>query len=182
MEKETPETPPNRWQFQFAIREPARLLACIWGGLALLLLLSFLLPNYSMAVLEMNGWDAFRMAFKDTENLRKMVDDSSYLLMVIVPLAYLMVGLAAAVSALRLWRGKGRQMAMFTTGIALVVWILALVGYFTIGANANQMPFFGKLMPKPIYGYHLALVWQGLVCLTGIAYWALETRAGQSRA
>lgn len=169
---------PQPWKFQIAITRPHRLLGYFWGVLAFLLMLLFLLPNYTMATLELNGWDAMQLAFKDTEHLRKMLDDSSYLLMVAVPGLYLALGILTAVAAIMVGLEKGEKLAMIATGFATVVFILAIIGAFTIGGNASDMPFFGKLMPKPVYGYHFALVCQGLIALSGILYWILR---GQSR-
>ncbi|MBK9449194.1 MAG: hypothetical protein IPN95_07225 [Bacteroidetes bacterium] len=178
MEENSPTPGPQAWKFQIAITRPHRLLGYFWGILAFLLMLLFLLPNYTMATLELNGWDAMQLAFKDTEHLRKMLDDSSYLLMVAVPGLYLALGILTAVAAIMVGLEKGEKLAMIATGFATVVFILAIIGAFTIGGNASDMPFFGKLMPKPVYGYHFALVCQGLIALSGILYWILR---GQSR-
>ncbi|MEY3442091.1 MAG: hypothetical protein RLZZ519_372 [Bacteroidota bacterium] len=178
MEENSSLPTPQPWKFQIAITRPHRLLGYFWGVLALLLMLLFLLPNYTMGKLEMQGYDAFSLAFKDTEHLRKMLDDSSYLLMVAVPGLYLVLGILTAVAAVMVGLGKGEKLAMIATGFAIVVFILGLIGAFTIGGNASDMPFFGKLMPKPVYGYHFALVCQGLIALSGILYWILR---GQSR-
>jgi hypothetical protein len=180
MEKESPTPQPQQWQFQIAIAKPNRLLGYFWGTLAFLLLVLFLLPNYSMATLELNGFDALQLAFKDTENLRRIVDDSSYLLMVAVPTLYLALGVLTIAAAVMVVFGKAEKLAMMTTGFAIVVFILAVIGAFTIGGNASDMPFFGKLMPKPIYGYHFAIICQGLICFSGILYWILRGRAQPS--
>ncbi len=180
MEEESPKPPPRQWQFQLAISKPNQLLGYFWGILAFLLLILFLLPNYSMANLELNGFDALQLAFKDTENLRRIVDDSSYLLMVAVPALYLALGMLTLPAAAMMVFEKGEKLAMMTTGFAIVVFILALIGAFTIGGNASDMPFFGKLMPKPVYGYHFALICQGLICFSGILYWILRGRAQSS--
>lgn len=178
MEEKSSPPPTQPWNIQIAITRPRRLLGYVWGVLSVLLLLLFLLPNFTMATMKLNGWDAMRLAFEDTEHLSRMLDDSSYLLMVVVPTLSLGLGIMTVAAAVMVVFEKGERLVMIVTVFAMVVFILALIGAFTIGGNASDLPFFGKLMPKPMYGYHFGLVCHGLIAISGILYWILR---GQSR-
>lgn len=161
---------------QITLQHPHRLLACAWAALGLLLIVTFFIPNYGMAVLQMNGVDTLRMSFKDTDHLRKLFDDASYFLMVSVPIGYLLLGIGCTAAAVLLWLHKGRKWVPPLAGASLVLLVLTIVGLFVIGSNSSAVPWIGKLVPKPIYGYHLAMMAQGLICATGIMYWVLQGR------
>jgi hypothetical protein len=147
-----------------------KLLAGTWGVLALLLLIAFLLPNYRIATLDKNGFDVVDLLFQDTSHLREITNDSSYLLMVTVPISYLLLAAVALFAAVKLYLGKGDELSMVVTGAAAVVLILTIIGLYTIGSDGREVPFFGKLMPRPVLGYHLAIVWEAITLSAGVIY------------
>lgn len=153
-----------------------KLLGVGWAVLALLLAVTFLLPNYSMATLQLNGIDVIQMSFKDTESLRKIFDDSSFFLMVGVPIMYLMLAFALGFAAWMKIVGKMNWLLMPITIACMVSTVITLIGLFMIGDDGRSMPFLGKLMPRPIWGYSMALIWQGFAATLGILHLVMKSR------
>jgi hypothetical protein len=165
--------PPPSGPVTLVLRDPNRILAVIWTVAAVLLIITFLLPNYSIATLKLNGIDTLRMSIKDADTLRKLFDDSSYLTMILVPILYLGLGIFLAMVAVWQWTGKGKSWVLPTTIAVLAVMIITIIGLFVIGNNAKDVPFISKLMPQTIYGYHFALCLQVLAFLAGLGYLVL---------
>ncbi|MFN8394655.1 MAG: hypothetical protein U0176_08295 [Bacteroidia bacterium] len=172
MNDETPSSNP----IQITLPNIHRLLGLGWGVLALLLAVTFLLPNFSMATLQLNGIDVIRMTFKDTDSLRKIFDDSSFFLMVGVPIMYLLLAMVLGFAAVMRIMGKMSWLPMPVTITAIVTTVITVIGIFVIGDDARDVPFLGKLMPKPIWGYHAALIWQGFAATLGILHLMMNRR------
>lgn len=154
-----------------------KLLGLGWALLALLLAVTFLLPNFSMATMQLNGIDVIEMSFKDTDSLRKIFDDSSFFLMVGVPIMYLMLAFALGFAGLMKIMGKMSWLPMPITIACMVTTVITLIGFFMIGDDGRSVPFLGKLMPRPIWGYSMALIWQGFAATLGILHLIMQSRS-----
>lgn len=164
---EAPNT--NSGSFQITLPNPGRLLSIAWAIIALLMAVCYLIPNYKIATINLNGIDVIRMGFND-QTLHRIWDDSSYVLMVGVPMAYLGLAILLGIAALLRIRGKAKQLPLVGTVFSLIVLVLSVLGLFLIGGDASDVPFLGKLMPRPVIGYHFSMILQGFAAALGLFY------------
>jgi hypothetical protein len=154
MENLEPESPP----IGFTIRHPDRLLAAVWVAVGLLLLLSFFLPNFEMAGMDLNGPKLVDMLFRQNADMGRLFDDAGFFMMVTVPIACLALGLAClTLGTLTLLR-RGPQVTLFIAAWSLVGLIYMIIGAIVIDGSGSDAPFLSKLVPKPTMVYWLALV------------------------
>jgi hypothetical protein len=153
-----------------------QLLAVGWIGLGLLLLLCFFLTNYTMALMNINGPELFRMSFRSSDSFRKIFDDSSFFMMVTVPILYLLLALGVGIAGIFLLQGKGKKVVLPLLCAAGFCFVYSLIGSMVIGREVADIAFFTKFMPKPTTGYYFALVLQLLIFGLGLMYFVRSNR------
>lgn len=145
-----------------------KLLAPFWIVAGSLLILAFFVVNYSMVFKDFSGLDMVEIVFKDLENLKKIGDTTSFLLMVAIPILYLALGIYVFVLGLFSLRKEKSQTFVLLSLFSGIVLSVTILGFFLIGNEGKEVAIVSKFMPKPDVGYFLAFSIELLIFASGI--------------
>ncbi len=162
-------------QFLLTVPDPQRLLGYLWVGLGALLFLTFFLPNFTVASLEITGPKLISDFLRKDTNPARILDDLGFFMMVAVPsfyfcLAVITLGLGGLALARR------PIQPLFLVFCGMFGFVFSIYGAWVIGNHDTQIPLFAKLLPRPIFGYWIAMATQFLIFALSFGYWWIRRR------
>jgi hypothetical protein len=162
-------------QFLLTIPDPQRLLGYLWISLGALLFLTFFLPNFTVASLEITGPKLISDFLRQDTNPARILDDLGFFMMVAVPSFYACLAIITLVlGGLALARRPIQP--LFLVFFGLFGFLFSIYGAWVIGSHDTEIRLFAKLLPRPIFGYWIAMATQFLIFAFSFGYWWIKRR------
>lgn len=173
---DSPDSPPV--QFSLTIRQPDRWMGILWLILGVALLITFFLPNYTVANMGITGLEVLERAFRPESNPRRIFDDAGFFIMLAVPMYYFLLGVFSVVCGIIALVQKQAKYAWATAIPNFFGFLFTVLGAILLLHRHSEVPFFAKLLPKPTLMYWVAMVLQLLLGLASLGYILLKRRSG----
>lgn len=160
--------------------KPDRWIVWAWLLAAGLLMVTFFLPNFEMAGMDLSGPKLIEILLRRDSEFLRVFDDAGFFMMVFAPLLNLFIAVLTIACGVWILAGQKRPMLLWVGILHLGGFFFAITTMIVVENSHSNLPFLSKLTPEPAAAFWWATVLEGSVFLLSCGLWQTRRMASPS--